>query len=80
MFPPPPYCPADDPPHPTLTLMGAHDEVLRPKRVEPIHDRIPAAAGFLLYPDGWHWLFRDLQAPRVWQDVGEFVLSGAGAG
>ena len=60
---------------PTLTLMGAHDEVLRPARVREVADKIPGRVGFILYPDGWHWLFRDLQAPRVWQDVGDFVLS-----
>ena len=35
---------------------------------------IPGDAGFILYPDGWHWLFRDRQAPRVWRDVADFVL------
>jgi alpha-beta hydrolase superfamily lysophospholipase len=60
---------------PTLVLMGARDEVLRPARVEKVADRIPGKAGFLVYPQGWHWLFRDLQAARVWQDVGDFVLS-----
>ena len=60
---------------PTLVLMGAHDEVLRPEAVQRIADRIPGLVGYMLYPDGWHWLFRDLQAPRVWKDVGDFVLS-----
>ncbi len=62
---------------PTLTLMGAKDEVLRPAQVHLIEQRIPGRVGFIVYPDGWHWLFRDLQAPRVWQDVGDFVLSAA---
>jgi alpha-beta hydrolase superfamily lysophospholipase len=60
---------------PTLTLMGAHDEVLRPADVARIHARIPGAAGFIEYPDGWHWLFRDLQAERVWTDVADFTLA-----
>ncbi len=60
---------------PTLVLMGARDEVLRPDAVREIEARIPGAVGFTLYPDGWHWLFRDLQAPRVWNDVADFVLS-----
>ena len=64
---------------PTLTLMGAHDEVLRPEAVGACTPRIPGAAGFILYPAGWHWLFRDLQAQRVWRDVGDFVLSAAPA-
>lgn len=63
---------------PTLTLMGAHDEVLRSDRVQRVHERIPGAVGFIHYPDGWHWLFRDLQAERVWRDVADFVLSGTG--
>ena len=62
---------------PTLTLMGRRDEVLRPERVRDVADTIPGNSGFLLYPDGWHWLFRDLQAPRVWRDVADFVLSAA---
>ena len=60
---------------PTLTLMGAHDEVLEPERVAAIARTIPGNAGFILYPDGWHWLFSDLQAPRVWRDVADFALS-----
>jgi alpha-beta hydrolase superfamily lysophospholipase len=60
---------------PTLTLMGAHDEVLDPERVERIAATIPGSAGYRLYPDGWHWLFTDRQAPRVWRDVGDFALA-----
>ena len=63
----------------TLTLMGAHDEVLRPERVREVHDVIPGASGYLLYPDGWHWLFSDRQAARVWDDVAEFALGLAAA-
>ncbi|MEQ8177152.1 MAG: hypothetical protein RIA10_02350 [Amphiplicatus sp.] len=25
------------------------------------------------YPNGWHLLFRDLQAEKVWRDVGEWI-------
>jgi alpha-beta hydrolase superfamily lysophospholipase len=60
---------------PTLTLMGERDEVLRPERVRSVHEAIPGARGYLSYPDGWHWLFRDRQAPRVWADVADFVLA-----
>jgi alpha-beta hydrolase superfamily lysophospholipase len=62
---------------PTLTLMGARDEILKPERVREVHDRIPGGVGFITYPDGWHWLLRDRQAPRVWEDVADFVLSAA---
>jgi alpha-beta hydrolase superfamily lysophospholipase len=60
---------------PTLTLMGAHDEVLRPDQVRRVHDRIPGASGYILYPEGWHWLFRDLNGAQVWSDVADFVLA-----
>ncbi len=60
---------------PTLTLMGANDQILRPQAVKAVHDRIPGPKQYVLYPDGWHWLFRDYQAPRVWADVAEFALS-----
>jgi alpha-beta hydrolase superfamily lysophospholipase len=60
---------------PTLTLMGAHDEVLRPGQVRRVHARIPGGVGFREYPDGWHWLFSDHQAERIWSDVADFALA-----
>jgi alpha-beta hydrolase superfamily lysophospholipase len=59
---------------PTLTLMGAHDGYVRPARVRRVHETIPGARRFILYEEGWHWLFRDLQAPRVWADVAGFAF------
>ncbi len=60
---------------PTLTLMGRNDQILRPRAVREVHRTIPGRARFILYPDGWHWLFRDLQAQRVWDDVAAFALA-----
>lgn len=61
---------------PTLVLMGAKDEVLRPRSVRAVAATIPGAeAGWRDYPEGWHWLFRDLQAERVWADVAAFALA-----
>ncbi|MEM1265291.1 MAG: alpha/beta fold hydrolase [Pseudomonadota bacterium] len=60
---------------PTLTLIGARDEVIRPAAISRIQETIGGDARVLSYPDGWHWLFRDLQAPRVWSDVADFALS-----
>ena len=56
---------------------GAHDEVLSPDRIARVAARIPGLVGIVTYPDGWHWLFRDRQAPRVWDDVADFALSAA---
>ncbi len=64
---------------PTLVLIGAHDQVLVPDRIRAVAGRIPGLAGVVTYPGGWHWLFRDRQADRVWRDVGDFVLSGSPA-
>ena len=59
---------------PVLTLMGANDDYVRAEGVRAVHERIPGAARFAVYPEGWHWLFRDRQAPLVWDDVARFVL------
>lgn len=59
---------------PTLVLTGARDEVLRPEAVATVARRIPGLVAVVDYPEGWHWLFRDRQAPRVWDDVAAFVL------
>lgn len=61
---------------PTLTLMGAHDVLLAPADVARVAAAMPCRAGFLVYPEGWHWLFQDLQAPRVWSDVAAFARAG----
>jgi acylglycerol lipase len=60
---------------PTLTLVGSRDTITRPRGVRMIHERIPGRAALIEYTDGWHWLFRDLQAERVWSDVADFALS-----
>lgn len=60
---------------PTLTLMGANDQILPPAAIERAQARIAGNAEYKLYPDGWHWLFRDLQAPNVWADVAAFALA-----
>lgn len=59
---------------PTLTLMGARDQIFSPRQIKRVHDRIPGNNDFILYPEGWHWLFRDLQAEAVWKDVAGFAL------
>jgi acylglycerol lipase len=60
---------------PTLTLVGSKDEITSPAGIRKVHERIPGRAGLIEYPEGWHWLFRDLQARRVWSDVANFVLA-----
>ncbi len=60
---------------PTLTLIGSRDALFKPKAVRRIHDKMPGETHFIEYIKGWHWLFRDLQAEKVWRDVAEFALA-----
>ncbi|MEO1470632.1 MAG: alpha/beta fold hydrolase [Pseudomonadota bacterium] len=65
---------------PSLLLLGERDQILPLGRVREIHARLPGPREVLVYPDGWHLLFRDVQAPRVWDDVATFALAPGRAG
>ena len=63
---------------PTLVLYGAHDEII-PK--EPICEMLKIlqhnkglAWYFILYPDGYHMLTRDLQAKKVYKDIERWII------
>jgi acylglycerol lipase len=63
---------------PTLLLYGEHDEII-PK--EPICEMLKILQknknfewGFILYPDGYHMLARDLQAKKVYQDIERWII------
>jgi alpha-beta hydrolase superfamily lysophospholipase len=60
---------------PTLTLVGVHDRLIPRDPVRRVHDRVPGRTGFIAYPSGWHWLFRDLGGAAVWRDVADFALA-----
>lgn len=62
---------------PTLTLIGANDAITPPRGIRAVASRIPGTVRVVEYPEGWHWLFRDIQAQRVWTDVAAFALSAA---
>ena len=74
---------------PALMLLGERDQILPFAAVERVFARLPGPRRVIRYPEGWHLLFRDLQAERVWRDVADWVralpgpacgLSAAGAG
>lgn len=65
---------------PTLVLVGRKDEVVDPNAQIRAARRIPGRLGTKAYPDGWHWLFRDRQAKRVWDDVAAFALAPLSGG
>lgn len=65
---------------PTLVLYGLRDEVIPRAAVCRFVDTLPAAIHRTLwYPEGYHMLLRDLQANRVWQDVGSWLRGGEGS-
>ncbi|MEO1427129.1 MAG: alpha/beta fold hydrolase, partial [Pseudomonadota bacterium] len=62
-----------------LFLMGCRDELVPVNDLadvaRTISDTLPTQTTMIAYPAGWHLLFRDLQAHRVWTDVADWVLA-----
>ena len=59
--------------HPTLVLYGDKDEVTPPAPVDAAFQALAGDKTFRRYPEGWHLLFRDLQAKVVWADVANWI-------
>lgn len=59
---------------PVLMLHGKKDQLIPGKTVGKIFERLPGDNRFVRYKKGWHMLFRDLQAEKVWRDVADWVL------
>ena len=60
---------------PALLLLGEKDEIVPNAKVLQVFGQAAGPTRVIEYPEGWHLLFRDLQAPRVWQDVADFALA-----
>lgn len=55
---------------PVLLLYGAKDEIIPRKPVANVIARLPAGRSTVaIYPNGWHWLYRDKQRGVVHGDV-----------
>ncbi len=63
---------------PSLLLLGTKDEIVPNRRVRRVYDRMAGPRNVIEYPQGWHLLFRDLQAERVWRDVADWTLAQPG--
>jgi acylglycerol lipase len=68
---------------PTLVLYGLNDKIIPPeptcywlKQLNHSHDKLPAHLNFIVYPEGWHMLTRQLQAAQVIQDIAAWVATG----
>lgn len=60
---------------PALLLLGEKDEIVPNGRVRDVFRNLPGPKQIISYPDGWHLLFRDVQAENVWRDVADWVLA-----
>ena len=60
---------------PTLLLLGAKDEIVPDASVRRVFARLSGPRRVIEYQEGWHLLFRDLQAERVWRDVADWSLA-----
>lgn len=58
---------------PELMLYGEKDEVAPENTILAAHDALAGPKTLILYPEGWHLLFRDLQAKRVWRDIADWM-------
>lgn len=63
---------------PKLVLIGERDELVDPDDVVSVAGEIAGLDRLIRYPDGWHLLFRDLQAEQVWADVEDWILAQIG--
>ncbi len=61
-----------------LFLIGEKDEIIPLKAMEKTAMRLEGDVTFRRYPEGWHMLFRDLQAPAVWRDVAGWISARSG--
>ncbi len=57
---------------PALLLMGAKDEIVPVESVRRVFDRLTGPRQVIEYGEGWHLLFRDLQAEQVCRDVADW--------
>lgn len=58
---------------PTLLLYGEKDQVTPKYPMMATYEALPGDKRLKLYPEGWHLLFRDLQAEVVYRDVADWV-------
>ena len=59
---------------PALFLYGGNDEVIPRQATKAVWGALPPGPVRAFYPGGYHLLLRDLEGPKVAQDVADWVL------
>lgn len=62
---------------PVLVLFGAHDEIMPAGAVADMVRAMAPKPRIAVYPNGWHMLLRDCQAPVVWRDIAAWIADPA---
>lgn len=57
----------------TLVLIGEKDEIIPLDAMEETAASLCGSVDLRRYENGWHLLFRDLEAKRVWRDVAGWI-------
>lgn len=60
---------------PALMLLGDKDQIVPTRAVRDVFARLAGETRVIDYAEGWHLLFRDLQAETVWRDVADWALT-----
>ena len=71
------YDTAPDMPKRTLLLYGDHDQVIPAPAIKKLRKRLPDWVTYETVPDGYHMLFRDLDAEKVWKTVATWIADSA---
>lgn len=59
---------------PALLLLGDKDQIVPGGTVEGVFSELAGPREIIGYEEGWHLLFRDLQAENVWRDVADWAI------
>lgn len=59
---------------PLLLLYGAQDQVIPAQPIWEAVRKMPESARIAYYPDGYHMLLRDLDAPIVLRDIASWIM------
>jgi len=58
-----------------LFLVGERDEIIPVKAMNKVSGKLSGDVDIRHYQDGWHLLFRDIQAQTVWRDVAAWIAA-----